>query len=118
MPDAGREGLRAAAEVIARVMRRVAAVKTRHTAAAVNVSWQGSEVAIQGGHPGGPWGWEPIQAWMFDDNGRHPLWGDKKHWYHQGHYPITAITERESLDEAVNAFADAAVPLYEQRLGI
>lgn len=118
MADPAREGLRAAGQVIARVMRRVAAVRTREGAAAVNDHFEGSELVVSAGHPGGPWGWEPIQALMFDDNRRHPLYGNKSHWYHEGHYPITEITERQSIDEAVDAFADTAVPLYLDEAGI
>jgi hypothetical protein len=48
---------------------------------------------------------------MFDDNARHPLFGDKKHWYHQGYYPITSYTVDLSATDAAEAYADAAVEL-------
>ena len=111
MPDARHEGLRAASEVVARMLRRVAEVKTRKTAEAVHVTWQGEEAVVQAGHAGGAWGWEPIQGLMFDDNRRHPLFGDKRHWYHQGDYPITAYAEAYSASDAAEAYADAALEL-------
>lgn len=118
MADATREGLRAAANRLARAMRVIAAVRTRHTAEAVRVYFDGEEAVVSAGREGGAWGWEPIQAAMFDDNGRHPLYGDKKHWYHQGRWPITAMTERAALDSAVNAFADTAIPLLLKEYGL
>jgi hypothetical protein len=118
MGNAEHEGLKAAAEVFARVMRVVAAVRTDETAAAVNVAWEGEGVLIRGGRPGGAWGWEPIQALMFDNNKRHPLFGNKGHWYHQGYYPITEETVVLGIDEAVSAFADAAIPILLEEHGL
>lgn len=113
-----RKGLNAAATSFARTMKTVAAVKTRRTAAAVNTKLQGDNaVLIRGGEPGGPWGWEPIVASMFDNNRRHPLFGDRKHWYNQGRYPITQYTERAGIDSAAEAFADAFVPAFTEEYG-
>lgn len=117
MGDAKSEGLKAAAEVVAKVMRQVAGVRTRHTAEAVHIVDAGEEAIVQGGHPGGPWGWEPIQGLMFDDNRRHPLFGNKSHWYHQGDYPITAYTEAYSASTAAEAYIDAALELYLDEAG-
>lgn len=111
MPNAKREGLRAAADVFARKMRLVAILKTRRTADAVNTSFEGEAALVSGGHERGAWGWEPIQGLMFDNNKRHPLFGDRNHWYHQGYYPITEATVRLGADEAAEAYADAAVDL-------
>lgn len=110
MPDPVHEGLKAAAGRFAVVMKKIAAVKTRRTADAVHVSWDGDDALVQAGRPGGEYGWDPIQASMFDDNGRHPLFGDKKYWYKQGRWPITAYTERAGIDSATDAFADAVFP--------
>jgi hypothetical protein len=118
MSEAGRAGLKAAAESLARTMRRVAAVRTRRTADAVNTAWEGDVALVRGGRPGGAWGWEPVTAFMFDDDGRHPLFGDKKHWYHQGEYPITELTVETGINEAADRFAEAAVPLYLKEAGI
>lgn len=113
------EGLRAAADRLAAVMRRVAAVKTDETAKAVHVEeLPVTGVAVMAGRPEGRWGWEPIEALMFDNNLRHPLYGDKKHWYHQGWYPITRLTLEEGLDDAVNDFADVAVPALLDEVGL
>lgn len=118
MADAKREGLRAAAEVVARTMRQVAAVRTQRTAAAVNVRMEADVAIVRGGHEGGPWGWEPVTAFMFDDNARHPLFGNKRHWYNQGDYPITALTEAFSASDAAEAYADAAVDLMLEEHGL
>lgn len=109
MADYDRNGLKAAADRFAQAMRKIAAVRTRHTADAVNVTWEGDEALIRGGHPGGPWQWEPIQAAMFDDNLRHPLFGNKRHWYKQGRYPITAYTERAAINQIDEVYATEAV---------
>lgn len=118
MGDSRQEGLRAASEVLARVMRRVAAVKTRRTADAVHVTTEGPESIVQAGRPGGAYGWEPIQGLMFDDNKRHPLFGNKRHWYHQGYYPITEDTIRLGADDAAEAYADAAFDLMLKEHGV
>lgn len=108
MSNATREGLRAAGEALARVMKRVAEVKTREGARMVHVDFASDdEAVVSAGYPVGPWGWNPIQALMFDDNRRHPLFGDKKHWYHQGEYPITEETVRLGAEDAAQAFADS-----------
>lgn len=118
MPDARRAGLRAAAEVIARFMRRVAAVKSDETALAVNIVFEGQEVAIRAGRPGGAYGWKPIQALMLDDNRRHPLFGNTGHWYYEGYYPITEETVQLSADYAAAAYADVAIPLMLEEYGL
>lgn len=118
MADARQEGLRAAAETLARVMRGVARVRTRRTADAVHVTYEGAEAVVQGGRPEGAYGWEPIQGAMFDDNARHPLFGNKRHWYDQGYYPISEGTVRIGADEAAEAYADAAVDLMLDEHGI
>ena len=115
MPDARQEALRAAANVVARVLRRVAAVRTRRTAVAVHTALEGNEAVVSAGRPEGRYGWEPIQALMFDDNKRHPLFGNKRHWYHQGDYPITAYAEAYSASDAAEAYADAVIePLLDE----
>jgi len=92
-------------------MMRVALAKTRHSAAAVNTTPEGPDILVRAGKPESVYGWEPIQALMFDDNKRHPLFGDKKHWYNQGEYPITEGTIRENGEDCAEAYADAAVDL-------
>lgn len=112
------EGLRAASNALARVMKRVAAVKTRRTAEAVHVTTEGPDSLVQAGRPEGVYGWEPIQGLMFDDNKRHPLFGNKSKWYHQGNYPITEETVRLGADDAAEAYADAAVDLMLKEHGV
>lgn len=108
--SAAREGLKAAADRFAATMRRVASVRTHRTADAVHVAWDGDEALVQAGSPGGAYGWDPIVGLMFDNNLRHPLFGNKSKWYKQGRYPITQYTERAGIDSAAEAFADAGIP--------
>jgi hypothetical protein len=113
MGQAAREGLSAAADALARIMRLIAAEKTLTTAAAVNSYLRSDdESVVAAGYPTGRWGWEPIQALMFDDDKKHPLFGNEKHWYHQGYYSITEATVELGGDEAAEAFADAYVDLF------
>lgn len=116
MADAKREGLRAAGEVLANVMKRVAAHKTKEGARQVHSGFTAAdEVTVSAGYPMGRWGWEPIQASMFDNDRRHPLFGDKSHWYRQGYYPITQNTVQAGAEEAANAYIDAALePMLEE----
>jgi hypothetical protein len=117
MDAAKREGLRAAADVLARVMRVVAQPKTNETAGAVNVVSDGEDVRVRGGRPG-RWGWTPIQASMLDNNRRHPLFGNRAHWYHEGYYGITEMTVLYGADDAAEAYADAAVPIMLEEHGL
>lgn len=107
--DYNRDGLNAAARVLANAMQMIARVKTRTTADAVNISYEDDEIAVRAGRPGGAYGWEPVQAFMFDENARHPLFGNKRHWYHQGRYPIIQLTEESASDSAAHAYCKAAI---------
>jgi hypothetical protein len=112
MPDARTEGLRAAGETLRRYLKRFAAMKTREGARQTHVDFSAAaEVTVSAGYPVGPYGWNPIQASMFDDNRRHPLFGDKKHWYHQGSWPMTEMAVNAGSEDAANAYADAALEL-------
>lgn len=118
MPTARDEGLLAAADALARIMRVVALPKTWRTAAAVNTALEGEEAVVRAGREAGAYGWEPIQALMLDDNKRHPLFGNKRYWYHEGYYPITESTELLGADDAAEAYADAALELMLKEHGI
>jgi hypothetical protein len=119
MADARTEGLRAAADALARVMKRVAAAKTDEGARMVHTGFVSPGVAfVSAGFPVGPYGWNPIQALMFDNNLRHPLFGNKRYWYEQGYYPITDLTVTYGSEDAVQAYADAAVDLMLKEHGI
>jgi len=86
--------MRCAKNIVAPAMRRVARIRTKQTAAAVNVVKANGMIEVRAGTPTGPWGWTPIQASMFDNNRRHPLYGNMHRWYHQGDFPITAMTAK------------------------
>lgn len=111
--DYNREGLQAAARVVADVFRKVAMVRTRRTADAINIQIKDDVAYVRGGKPEGPYGWEPITAYMFDDNARHPFFGDRRKWYaqggHKGAYPITQIVEEQAADPACKAYTESAI---------
>lgn len=109
MPDFNRDGLKAAAQSLARTMKKVAVVRTRRTADAVNVKAEGDAFLIRGGKPGGGWGWDPITALMFDDDKRHPFFGNRRRWYNQGYYGITENTVTSGIDEAADEYARNAI---------
>lgn len=111
------EGLRAAAAVLADVMRVVAATKSEQASRVVNWYMSAEEEAVvAAGYPVGRYGWEPIQALMFDDNKRHPLFGHGP-WYHEGYFPITEGTVELGADDAAESFADAYLDLFLEEHG-
>ena len=85
---------RAARNIVVPAMRRVARIRTKETAAAVNMVSTRTSVDVRAGYPEGAWGWTPIQALMFDNNKRHPLFGNERVWYDEGYFPITEMTEK------------------------
>lgn len=112
MDGYNQDGLRAAARSLAATMKRVAAVRTRRTADAVNVKETQNFELIRGGKPAGEWGWDPIEAAMFTYNLRHPLFGDRRRWYNQsrsGPYDIPAITAREGASDAAEEYTRNAI---------
>ena len=87
--------MRCAKNIVKPAMQRIARIRTKRTADAVNIAkGQDGSIEVRAGTPTGPWGWTPIQASMFEDNRRHPLYGNKHRWYHQGHFPITELTAK------------------------
>lgn len=101
--------LLAAARVIASALRKAAGARTDETARAVNIQDEGDHADINAGSPGGRWGWEPIQAWMFATGAKHPLFGDRGHWYAQPYYPFLDIAVADSADEAAQVYADIEI---------
>lgn len=90
---AERAMMRAAKNIVAPAMKRIARIRTKTTAAAVNVHKGPNGIEVRAGTPTGAYGWTPIQALMFDNNKRHPLYGHAP-WYHQGDFPITQLTAK------------------------
>lgn len=112
------EAMDEAAKVFAIGMRQVADVKTRETGDEVNwIRGDNAERLIRAGKPGGRWRWDPIQAFMFDDDWRHPLFGDKRHWYNQGYYGITEDTVEGYIDQATDAFANSIADWIDENYG-
>lgn len=59
---------------------------------------------------GGANGQEAPAAFMSEIAGtRHPLFGDRKHWYPQPHRPFMTEGSDAALDDAADAFADDAI---------
>lgn len=106
---ANAEDLKAAAEVLADEVRKQAGAVSSRTAGAVNVKAAGGGWEINAGYPGGRWGWDPIQGWMFDEGAKHPLFGDRSHWYAQKHWPFMALAVSLAIDKAADAYADKVI---------
>jgi hypothetical protein len=104
--SAQRAMMRCAKNIVAPAMRRIARIRTKTTAAAVNIVNSSEGIEVRAGSPTGAYGWTPIQASMFENNRRHPLFGNKHKWYHQGDFPITSLTlklvQRQVEDEFTN----------------
>src|SRR5580765_1227530 len=63
---------------------------------------------------GGTGGRVAPNAYMFEEYGaRHPLFGNKRHWYDQPYRPFMEEGVEVSLDEAAEAFADAVQAVWE-----
>lgn len=107
-----------AARVFARVMRAMAisVMHSDETAAAVNIQSAGPNfIDVNAGHEtgpphdDGPWGWAPIQAYMFETGSKHPLFGNEAHQYHQPYRPILEKTENAGALEAARVYGDARI---------
>lgn len=117
--------LRLAANVFARYMRRFAKsdMKSDETAAAVNIRTVSSDVVdVNAGYPtpasdNGPWGWTPIQAWMFETGSKHPLFGNERHWYNQPKRPILDKTAEVAGNEAETVYADVRIAELAREFG-
>lgn len=116
MADAASTALNAAARVFKGITRVVVAQRTRESAAAVNTFRYGpQQVGIRIGRPGGEWGWIPIQAFMLDNDWRHPFFGNRKKWYSENVHNepkmgmLTDASVAAGADPAVTTFADTYV---------
>lgn len=107
--------LRLAAQVFARKMRELAVstMRSYRTAAAVNVvKIEDNIYDVNAGRPvnygetdHGPWGWYPINAYMFETHSKHPLFGNEAVQYHQPYRPILDKTAELGIDQAEAAYA-------------
>lgn len=116
---ANRAGLRLAARtVVAPAMRRIARIRTKKTADAVHVVETPQGFEVRAGDPEGQWGWTPIEASMFDNNRRHPLFGNERAWYYQGYFPITEMTYKLALRlGAVDVYVDECLRILLKERG-
>lgn len=115
MANAQAMALSAAVRVLRGITRVVAAKYTQEGADAVNQVRTGPySVTIRVGRPGGEWGWLPIQAFMLEENWRHPFFGNRKRWYNENirHGEKVGLITGEVVDAcqpAVDTFADVYV---------
>jgi hypothetical protein len=116
--DSTESMMRVAKRIVVPAMKRIARIRTRKTADAVNVVVRNGWVEVRAGTPEGAWGWTPIQASMFDNNRRHPLFGDKHKWYHQGYFPITEMTEKLVIKLVEDEYVRDALPILLERRGL
>jgi hypothetical protein len=67
---------------------------------------------------GGTGGQEAPNAHMFETPGaRHPLFGNKKHWYNQPYRPFMEEGAEAAADEAAEAYADATIGVWAKESG-
>lgn len=107
--------MRLAAEVFARFMRGFAltVMRSTETAAAVDIKRikanvydvNAGRVVDYGETDHGPWGWYPIQSYMFETGSKHPLFGNEGAQYHQPYRPILDKTAKAGIDQAEAAYA-------------
>lgn len=67
---------------------------------------------------GGRGGQQAPNAAMFETPGaRHPLFGDKKHWYTQPYRPFMEEGAEAGLDDAANVYADICIQTWCKETG-
>ena len=116
--------LKAAAEVIA-AATRVIAGRFSSTIPGVTRSYLGTggfTAFVAAGHKGGKWGWTPINAWMFEEphSGKipkHPLFGNRSHWYYQPYRPFMEEGAAAGADQAAKVFADLSIDKWLAQTG-
>jgi hypothetical protein len=117
LSDAGEEaGLKAAAEVA------VEAVKfTAERLPSKKIPPSVSSRVVRGiayVSAGGVGGRQAPNAYMFEEQGaRHPLFGNKKHWYDQPYRPFMEAAIEASADEMAEVFADVAIDIWMKESG-
>lgn len=122
--------LKYAAQVIARAAKDIAGEFSTRIPPAIKVFATSSDsVNINGGSPGGKWGWTPIHAWMFSEPHsasvpKHPLFASGprgtdgwKYWYYQPYRPFLDEAAEAKSQEAAEAYADVAFPMYARAYG-
>lgn len=109
------EGLRAAAETIADAARAISGRFSRRIPASIRVTVAGKSAAVKAG---GRKGELAPNAAMFETPGaRHPLFGDKSHWYFQPHRPFLEEAAQARGDKAAEEYADAVIDSWKRTLG-
>lgn len=115
--------LKYAARIIAQAAKDIAGTfSTRIPPAIKTFATSSDSVTINGGSPGGQWGWTPIHAWMFSEpHGssvpKHPLFGNRGKWYYQPYRPFLDEAAEAKSQDAAEAYADVAFPMYARAYG-
>jgi hypothetical protein len=109
-------GLKAAAEFLAEKMAQKAAELPSKKIPPTLKSYVRGEVGYI--NAGGTGGSEAMNAYMFETPGaRHPLFGNRKHWYGQEYRPFMEEAAEEFGDEAAQIYADAAIEVWKEEGG-
>lgn len=67
---------------------------------------------------GGAGGLEAPNAYMFETQGaRHPLFGDKSHWYTQPYRPFLEEAADQAGQDACETYADIAIAVWARESG-
>lgn len=110
--------MKVAVEVVADRVRVIVGRYAPGIAAVTRTYTRGNVGFVSPGSPGGKWGWEPINAWMFETPGaRHPLFGDRERWYAQPYRPFLEQAAEVSADEAAQKYLDKTVDGWARELG-
>jgi hypothetical protein len=123
VPDYRRDGMQAAADSLADNLREEVGKHSSEGAAAVNVRPTNSVYFVRAGTPTGRWHWTPIQVAMFNENGRHPVFGNREHWAPQnrryGNVPIDFPGDaiKANGDDCAEAYARAGIDPLIRDLG-
>ena len=94
--------LREAAEVIAVRARAISATFSKRIPASIKITGGTTGVYIIAG---GPDGKEAPNAYPFEYGVRHPLFGNRNHWYAQPKRPFLEEAAVQAADAAAEAFA-------------
>lgn len=109
-------GLKEAADIIRDVAKEITAAMPSKKIPPTIISFVRGGVAYV--NAGGPGGKTAPNAYMFETIGaRHPLFGDKRHWYDQPYRPFLEDAAEIAGQAAANAYADIAISTWARESG-
>jgi hypothetical protein len=102
--EAERKRLEEAAEIVAEKAREISSGFSRRIPLSVRVRTYRGTTYVEAGGPTAP------NAFPFDPPpgqvpSRHPLFGNRKHWYNQPYRPFLEEAAEEAADKAAEAYA-------------